>query len=105
MFSCAALSSFLNRREVLLPPEQEGPPDIVRRSTDLKQGPNSLRQVQRDMRTLERTRLISHVRRGNSQTNKYQFLWHLEWTHHINSLAEIILRSQGRWRGEPEEPA
>jgi hypothetical protein len=29
----------------------------------------------------------------------------LEWTHHISSLAEIILRSQGRWRGEPEEPA
>jgi len=25
----------------------------------------------------------------------------LEWTHQINSLAEIILRSQGRWRDEP----
>lgn len=28
----------------------------------------------------------------------------LEWTHHINSLAEIILTTQGRLRREPEEP-
>jgi hypothetical protein len=81
------------------------PPEIVRRRTDLKQGPKllylscvhwagnkgtfwrgfdsmafelgySIRQVQRDMRTLEKAGLIAHVRRGRGQTNLYQFLWH-----------------------------
>ena len=36
----------------------------------------SIRQVQRDMRKLESTGLIAHVRRGRGQTNRYQFLWH-----------------------------
>jgi hypothetical protein len=36
----------------------------------------SVRQVKSDMRSLEEFSLISHVRRGNRQSNQYQFLWH-----------------------------
>ena len=36
----------------------------------------SVRQVKSDMATLEGVGLISHVRRGNRQSNFYTFLWH-----------------------------
>lgn len=92
------------------------PPEIVRRCKNLKQGPKllyqcavhwagdkgafwygfdslarelgySIRQAKRDMRTLEGSGLISHVRRGNGRTNRYQFLWHKMFEAEVSNTA------------------
>jgi hypothetical protein len=105
------------------------PPEIVRRRADLKQGPKllcqcavhwagikgafwygfeslarelgySIRQAKRDMRTLERKGLLSHVRRGNGQTNKYQFLWHEMFDAEVPDTAH---QPDGKRPGDPED--